>query len=211
MPNATLEKSKRRIKRKFDKTRALSWSAISSFEYDPEQWYRKYVLGQPDPETVEMRFGKEFAKSIEDGTCDKKYGMRLLPLLAKRKEYAFKVQFGDMQLIGFADAFDEVNKTRLDEVKTGKKPWDQARANGHGQIDMYLLMNYITHRIKPEDVKCSIVWVPTQEMGDFSIDFVRPIKPRQFPTKRTMQDILRFGARIKSTVKQMEKYAADHE
>lgn len=196
------------MKKMFDKTRPLSWSAISSFEYDPEQWYRKYVLNQKDDETKEMMFGKALATALEKGTCD-------IPDLVKKlphtKEHPFKVMFGKIPLIGFADDFDNKTFTSLNEVKTGKKPWTQKRVDEHGQFDMYLLMNYITNKVKPEDVDCMLHWLPTQENGDFSISFVNPITVYSFSTKRTMQDILNFGSKINTIYKEMEKYCQNHE
>ncbi len=196
--------------RTFDKTRPLSWSAISSFEYDKEQWYEKYVLGIKPEENKEMKFGKEFAKSIEDGTCDEKYNVDLLRRLAKKKEHQFQVMFAGIPLVGYADAFCTESFKVLDEIKTGKKPWDQKRADEHGQIDMYLLMNLITNKIRPEDVKCTIYWLPTQENGDFSISLVSPAVVYPFQTKRTTADVLKFGSYIKQVYKDMQLYAATH-
>lgn len=195
-------------KKTFDKSRPLSWSAISSFEYDPEQWYRKYVLNQKDDETKEMIFGKKLATALELGKCDIKDLVEKLP---HKKEHPFKVMFGKIPLIGFCDDFDDKNFTTLNEVKTGKKPWTQKRADEHGQIDMYLLMNFITNKIRPEDVKCAIHWLPTQENGDFSITFIEPVKVHTFHTKRTMAQILAFGARINRVYQEMETYCKLHD
>lgn len=192
---------------RFDKTRPVSWSSISSFKFDKEQWYDKYVRGIKQESNKEMDFGRAFAKSIEDGTC-KVPG--LLDALQKKKEHPFQVMFGKIPLIGYADAFDDVTFRVLDEVKTGKKPWDKKRADEHGQIDMYLLMNLITNKVRPEEVKTSIYWVPTQELGDFSIDFVQPIGFKKFETKRTTAQVLAFGAHIQEVYKEMELFAATH-
>ncbi len=195
------------MKKSFDKARPLSWSAISSFEYNPEQWYRKYVLNEKDPETKEMIFGKKLANELENGTCD-------IPELVKKtpykKEHPFKVMFGKIPLIGFCDDFDTTTFKVLNEVKTGKKDWDQKRADLHGQFDMYLLMNYITNKIPPEEVVCTLHWLPTQENGDFNISFIEPIKVQSFTTKRTMAQILAFGSRINRIYKEMEDYAQSH-
>ncbi len=194
-------------KKLFDKSRKLSWSAISSFEYDPEQWYRKYVLGEEQKETPEMRFGKKLADELENGKCTISELVKKLPY---KKEHEFSVMFGTINLVGFADDFDHRTFKVLNEVKTGKKAWDQKRVNGHRQFDMYLLMNYITNKIKPEEVKCSLHWIPTQDNGDFTISFVEPIQVHTFETKRTMHDILLFGQRIKNTFLAMEEYAKNH-
>lgn len=191
----------------FDKSRPLSWSAISSFEYDPREWYKKYVLKEEQTTSAEMEFGKKFAESIEYGTCAIP---GFLEILANKKEHKFEVMFGKIKLIGFADAFCDKTFRKLDEIKTGKKAWTQKRADTHGQIDMYLLMNYITNKIKPEDVECAIHWFPTKDNGDFSISLDHPHRYYTFRTKRTMQDILNFGAKINRIFKEMEEYALNH-
>lgn len=188
----------------FDKKRALSWSAISSFEYDKEEWYRKYVLGIKPEDNKEMAFGRKFAQSIESGKP-------LAPVLTlSAVEHPFQVSFNGIPLIGYADSFCDKTFKKLEEYKTGKKIWDQKRADEHRQIDMYLLMNLITNKIRPEDVECAITWIPTQENGDFSISFVEPIRVHRFVTKRTTAQVLKFGAYIKNIYKDMELYAATH-
>lgn len=197
---------KKASKPQFNKERALSWSAISSFKWNKEEWYEKYVLGKKQPETIEMKFGKEFAKLIEDGKCP----LPLLPIQSK-VEHKFEVMFGKIKLLGYVDSFCHLTKKKLEEYKTGKKAWDQKRADNHGQVDMYLLMNYITNKVKPEDVEVRIHWIPTQDNGDFSISFVKPVVIHSFKTKRTMADILKFGSRINNAYKEMEEYAKKHE
>lgn len=192
------------------KMRPFSWSQLSSYEYDPHQWYQNYFLDGERRTSAEMDFGKEFAQSIEDGTCDEKYGIDLLSRLQTKKEHPFNVVFNGIRLVGYADAFCDKTFTHLDEVKTGKKAWDQKRVDNHGQLDMYLLMNYITNKVSPDDVSVKLHWVPTQDNGDFSISFVKPTIVHTFETKRTMQDILKFGQRINSVRKQMEEYAKNH-
>ncbi len=190
----------------FDKKRPLSWSAISSFEYDPEQWHRKYVLGQPDPETKEMRFGKEVGERIASDPS-------FLPALSRRSifEYEMRCMFGKIPLIGFADSYEP--HTDLDEYKTGKKAWDQKLADTHGQFDMYLLELFLIDKVKPEDVRLRLHWMPTIETGDFRIMFRNPHEPEifTFETQRTMKDVLRFGQRITKTYKAMEEYAKNHD
>lgn len=185
------------------KKRPLSWSSISSFEWNKEDWYKKYILGEKDPETEEMRFGKKFAQSIEDGTCSVK---ELMDALQKKKEQKFEVVFNGIPMIGYADAFCDEHFKNIDEVKTGVKKWDQKRADQHGQVTLYALFNFITNKIKPEDTTFKLYWVPTQRNGDFSISFVEPIKVHVFKTKRTMSDIVQFGAYIKRIHKKMQEY-----
>lgn len=192
------------------RARDLSWSQISSFEYDPDQWYRRYFEKEEQFETEEMKFGKEIGEKLANDP-------EFLPEVPRHSkfEHGFRVMFDGIPLVGYADSFCSITKKKLLEYKTGVKAWDQKRADEHGQIDMYLLMHYITEKIKPEEVKCEIVWLPTErkEDGDFqvTIKLVEPIVPQAFKTKRTMADILRFGARIKQVYKEMELYAKYHE
>lgn len=188
------------------KARPFSWSQLSSFEYDPKQWYNRYFLGEETYETEEMKFGKIIGEKLaSDPTF-----LPDVPRLSKF-EHGFKVMFGQIPLVGYADSFCSITKKKLKEYKTGVKAWDQKRVDEHGQIDMYLLMHFITEKIKPEEVECELIWLPTKrsESGDFkvSIEFVEPCIPRIFKTKRTMANILKFGARISKTYKEMEAYA----
>lgn len=192
----------------FNKTRPLSWTAISSFQYNPEQWYKKYVLGEDLGTSREMKFGKIVGKKLE---TDLKY----LPQIPRhsKMEHPFKVMFGKIPMTGYADTFCDKTNRKLAEYKTGKKPWTQKRVDEHGQIDMYCLMNLITNKIRPEDVEITLAWMPTQDNGDFSISFVEPIEKniKIFRTKRTTTQILNFGAFINQIYKEMEKYAQEHE
>lgn len=193
----------------FDKSRPLSWSAISSFEYDKEQWYKKYILKEQQEITAPLTFGKNIADKIEAGTSEDEVPGLLIKLQTK-KEHPFKCFFNDIELVGYADAFDDVTFKILDEVKTGKKPWDKKRVDEHGQLTMYCLMNWIMNKVRPEDVKITLHWIPTQENADFTISPVLPVQIYSFSTKRTMNDILQFGMRIKKVRQEMELFCLTH-
>ena len=186
--------------------RPLSWSAISSFEYDPEQWYRRYVLKQEDPASKEMLFGKYYGEMF---ASDPNH----VPHLKRGQifEYELKAKLKNIPLIGFIDSYTP--HTELEEYKTGVKAWTQKRADEHGQIDMYLLMLYLMHGVKPEDVSCRVHWLPTKETGDFRIVFTDPHNPivHTFETKRTLSQVLKFGVRITKTVEAMRAYAENHD
>lgn len=194
----------------FDQKRPLSWSAISSFEWDPEQWYDKYVLNKQPPATQEMLFGSEIGRKI---ATDPKF----LPQIPRYPifEHEMRATLGGIPLLGYADGWDPSKsnltlKYDLGEYKTGKKVWDQARADAHGQIDMYLLLLYLTEKINPAEVLCKIHWLPTRDTGDFRIEFASPFRIHTFPTKRSMVQVLNFGTRIKATHKAMLKYCKQH-
>lgn len=183
--------------------RPLSWSSISSFEYSPEEWYRRYILGEKSIDTREMEFGKLIANSF---STDKP----LAPVkLYEIVEYPLTVVFNGIPLMGYVDTYDPKTHN-FREFKTGKKIWDQKRANEHGQLKMYALLLFIMHKVKPENYKIHLDWIPTQDNGDFSISFVEPIKVYTFEVKLTMKDIVIFGAYIKDTYKRMQEFAKSY-
>ena len=187
--------------------RPMSHSQFNTWEWSVETWYNKYIKNIHEPETAELRFGKAFAKSIEDGTCEVK---ELVTKLPGQKEYPFNVVFNGIKLVGYADDFCSKTFKQLNEVKTGRNAWTQKKVDNHDQLTMYCLMNYITNKIKPEDVSITLYWLPTKETGDFEIEFIKPIKVYPFKTKRTMSDILRYGQYIKATRQKMLEYAVNH-
>lgn len=184
------------MKYQIDKSRAISWSQISSWEYDREKWFSKYILNQKDDGSSALLFGKEIGDAYE-------YGPTF------QREYKIESKLGDIRLIGYIDAFDLKNK-KLIELKTGKK-WDKKKAESHGQIDLYCAMLYAMHKIRPEELDINIIWLATQEMPDFSTQFVNDMKPVIFPIKKTMLDVVNMLSRVKRVVEEMEKYIKKYE
>jgi len=183
------------------KDRPLSWSAISSFQFSKDQWYKKYILKQEQPESKEMAFGKKVADSFQ--TKNPLAPVILYPVV----EQKLSVVFNYIPLTGYIDTYEPATHN-FREFKTGKKAWDQKRANEHGQLAFYALCLYIIHKIPPKKYTIHLDWLPTQENGDFSISFVEPLRIQSFQVKLTMADILNFGTTINKTVKAMEEYVA---
>ncbi len=180
--------------KKFEE-RPMSHSSMESFKWNPQEWYDKYILGKPTVETPEMLFGKAFAKSVEERKP-------LAPVTIYTKtEEPLKVVFSGITLIGFMDTYEPLQA--FGDHKTGKKKWDQKRAQEHNQLRMYAFMLYITHKVPPEKLKIFLEWVPTQDNGDFTISFVKPIKVHHFDVKLTMNDITQFGMYLKEIRRQM--------
>ena len=179
--------------------RPLSWSSISSFEYNKEEWYEKYINGKRGKDTGPLVFGKNVGERLASEQT-------FLPEVPRLKEYEHEllVKIGRIQCIGFLDNFDLESKS-FAEFKTGKK-WTQDKANKHRQIDMYAAMIYLKYNIKPEDLKISLIWLPTEEQQDFRTDFVKDMKPVIFPIKKTTRDILAFMAEIQVIHRQMQEF-----
>lgn len=190
----------------YHKDRPLSWSAISSFEYSPEQWYTTYILGIRQ-ESKELTFGSYVDTKLQNDPTFLPQVERY-PIMQHGMRAALK---GVIPLIGYADGWCSTT-LRLKDDKTGKKPWDQKRTDETGQLTMYAFLLYLTARIKPEDLRLFISWLPTVEQGDFSIGFRDdPVVPQIFETRRTMEDILEFGMRIKITLAAMEEYVINRQ
>lgn len=188
----------------FLRNRPLSYSAISSFEWNPRQWYESYILGERQT-SPELTFGSYVDKRIQQ---DKKFlpDLPRYPLM----QFKMKAMFKDIPLVGIPDGLDiESPRKLLSDYKTGKKknPWNKKRADETGQLTFYLFLLWLTRKLKPEDFDCFIHWIPTQMNEDKTVSLVEPVEIKTFKTKRTMKQLLEFGSHIIETVKQMEKYA----
>lgn len=181
--------------------RPLSWSNVNSFEYDARQWYDNYILGirQTSPE---MTFGSMVDKRLQD---DPEYLPHVprYPLM----QHKMRANIGDLPLIGVPDGLDFENRI-LSDYKTGKKAWDQKRTNDTGQLKFYLLLIYLTEKIRPGEFKCLIHWLPTAYQSDFTIGFRNPNDPElfTFATSHTLPDILHFANYLKDTYALMQRY-----
>jgi len=147
-----------------------------------------------------MLFGSKIGKLLE---TDPTY----LPEVPRYDvmEKALNVSFNDINMIGYIDSY--CSKTHhFYEYKTSKRPWTQEKANTHGQLQMYALMLYSIYKVVPEDLKITLIAMQTEEQGDFTMDFKKPMKIDTFEVSLTMNDILHFGIYINKTIEDMEEY-----
>jgi len=186
------------------KSRPLSWSSISQFGYNKEIWYDRYIRGNKSRPTGPILFGKEIDEKFQ---TDKGFYPEITRL--KDFQHELRCKIGKIEMVGFLDNFDLENKS-FAELKTGKK-WDQERADTHGQLTLYAAMIYLIYGIKPNDLKISLIWMPTEEKQDFTTGFVKDMKPVIFPVKKNMRDILIMMASIENTYKEMLDFIANHE
>lgn len=178
----------------------MSWSAISSFEWDPEQWYNQYYLGIKT-DSKEMAFGRKIDERIETDPT-------FLPSVTRYKhmQHRMKTDFGGLPIVGVADTYCD-DSLALRDYKTGKKAWDQKRADETGQLTMYALLLHLTEGVHPEELDLYIDWMPTVETPDFRIQFRdQPMVVESFHTKRSMRDMLEFGQRINRRWEEMNQY-----
>ncbi len=183
--------------------RPLSYSQLSSFEYSPREWYKRYVLLQPDPPNAAMLFGSLVGDSIATDNS-------LVPTLTPPgvKEYELRASIGDIRLIGFADHYCPDTYV-LNENKTTDKPgkWNQKSVDAHGQMTMCALLLFLQDRVKPEDVTMYLNYIPVEVGGDFQYRLPTPPTYTAIPTRRTTADVLRYVGYVQETVKRMEAYA----
>lgn len=183
--------------------RPLSYSQIESFSGDygsPEKWWNTYILNIKQ-ESKELTFGSWVDKQIQNNP-------KFLPDLPRYEEmqYKMKVMLGKIPLVGIPDGLNLKDKKEMVDFKTGKALWSTQRANKTEQLTFYALLLYITLKIKPEDISMGIWWLPTEEKGDFTIEFIKDMRPKFFKTKRTMLDIVNYMEKIQNTVKDIEAY-----
>lgn len=188
------------------KTRPLSHSQLSTFEYNPEEWYRRYILGEKQEPNPAMLFGSKVGDSI--GTPES-----MVPDLNPPgvKEYELRANIGDIFLIGFADHYCPDTKT-LHENKTSdnKEKWNQKTVDSHSQLTMYALLLFLQDKVAPKDVSITLNYIPTRAVG---FDFELPDPPEfyQYHTKRTNLQVVEYVNYIKTTVDKMNEYIDTYE
>lgn len=190
------------MKLNFNK-RPLSYSCLNSFEYNKETWYRTYILNQRQ-QSREMDFGKMIDERFQND-------LSFIPEIPRYPllQHEMKATFDSIPLIGKPDNL-YLDKFLLRDLKTGKWDWTTEKADNTKQFDMYLLLIYLVYKIKPDKFTCFIDWLPTRDSGNFEISFIEPVKVQSFKTKRTMGDILRYGAYIKNTIKLMQEFVDNY-
>ena len=185
------------------KTRPLSWSQLSTFAYNKDDWYKRYVLNEADPPNAAMLYGSVVGDSI--GT-EKSMVPTLVP--AGVKEYELRGNIDKIHMVGFADHYCP-NTLVLNENKTTDKPnkWNQKSVDQHGQLTMYALLLFLQDRVKPETVTMYLNYIPVEVGNDFIYRLPDPPTYTAIPTKRTTLDILNFITYVQKTVVEMEAFA----
>ena len=190
------------MKERFKK-RPLSHSQLSSFEYSPEQWYNSYILGSKFTPTPAMLFGNVIGDAIGTDTSP-------IPELAPPgiKEYRLTAEVEGIPLVGYADHYCPETRV-LHENKTSetKGRWTQGKSDKHTQIDMYLLMLYLSEGVPPESVTAYLNFIQTRPTG-LGYRLHKEPKWKQFPlATKTMADLDKYQEYLLATVEAMHDYA----
>ena len=184
--------------------RPLSWSAISSFRYDKEQWHRKYVQGIKDPPNDLMTFGNVVGTKL---ATDPTFLPDVPRLSVFEKE--LKGRVGNIPILGFLDSFSfDKDTIEILEYKTSSNAnrWTKKSAQNHGQLLFYLALCWLNYQKAPEDIKCRLVYIPVEMTIEDGM-IVSSEAIQIFHVQHTAIEVLHFLKYIKETYAEMLVFA----
>ena len=183
------------------KKRKVSWSQIASWEYDKEQWFSKYVLGEAQDSNAQMEFGKVIGERLASDPS-------FLPEVLRYKvfEKEFNAKLSDFIITGYLDSYCPYTHNFY-EYKSSSNPnkWNQRSVKLHGQLLFYCGLIFLNHKIIPK--KISLFYIPVRMNGEFKMELNKGSKIQSFPVEYTTIEVLKFLNYIKKTRKEMLKYA----
>jgi hypothetical protein len=189
-------------------SKPLSWSAISSWEWNQEEWATKYLDGLFTPPTPKMSFGNVVGDRLAK---DPEY----LPEVPRYSVFEHKMyaDIGDIKLVGLLDSFDPETKNFYEyKTSSNENKWDQDEANKHGQILLYLFLIYVNYRVPPEKIKIKLVYIPVEENFDGFMEVSKGGKIQSFDVNHTLEEALVFIAKkVKPIWEEMKEYARVYE
>ena len=186
------------------KKRKVSWSQIASWEYDKEQWFSKYVLGIGQESNAQMEFGRVIGEKL---ASDPSFLPEVLRYEVFEKE--FNTRLSNFVITGYLDSYCP-NTHNFYEYKTSSNPnkWNQKSVNNHGQLLFYKALIYLCEKVRPEDIKCKLFYIPVNQSGSFEMEITKNSKIQSFDLNNTTtMEVLKFLNYIKRTRKEMESYA----
>ncbi len=135
----------------------LSYSAMTLWETSPHKFKKDYFEGGPRLDSKYLRFGKSFAKSVEDGTY--KDAFPELPVHSE-VEFEIRIDINGVPILSFIDSYCPEKNVIL-EYKTGKHPWTPAKVQKHSQLIFYATALYELTGKMPEYAE--LVWLETKD------------------------------------------------
>jgi len=176
----------------------LSWTQLDTLERSEKKYIDIYIEDGPRFSNAAMGFGKRMDDVIEN---DETTGDPVLDLVSlavptySDQQHEILTELNGVPLFGKLDDFKVETKDAFRERKTGIQLWTQKKVDIFGQITFYYSMIYAEYGIKPEDVGCELVYIPTKRDESGDIEPVGDV--RIFKTERTMIDILEMSNRQK--------------
>jgi hypothetical protein len=147
-----------------------------------------------------LTFGSLIGKGLEcrneKATCRSIEVARELIPVPDVPEKKIITDFHGIPMLGYLDGFIK-SPIIIEEYKTSKNPWTQARVDNALQITIYVILVSTELKIKPEDIKIRLHWLESIEGLDGQLMLTGRCKV--FETKRTTLDILKVYPLIKRT------------
>ena len=187
----------------------LSWSALSTWEFSKEEYRKKYILGEWEPPTKYMTFGKNVAEMLEKRICPEDVKLHHVfnfipdyPIREHKFNADCKIGKENIRLYCIFDGYDKVNH-KIYEVKTGKL-WNPRKVRQHGQISFYSYAYWLKYKKIPE---FDLVWIGTQEDEEGNVEATGNIEV--FPATRKMPELLAMHTRIERCWISIKKMYSD--
>jgi hypothetical protein len=176
----------------------LSWTQYSLFNRSPELYKRIYIYGEAGYCSKAMELGKKLAERMENEEEVEDKDIEQVAMFMPKspaREYEIRIDFHGIPLFGKLDGFNpRAKKKIIREDKTGQK-WNQKMVDKTEQLTFYAMMVLAKYGKLPD--KIYLDWAKTRRNEDGELELTGEIKT--FETKRTMNDILIFYAKIKRT------------
>lgn len=169
----------------------LSWSQLNLWLSNKERYRKEYFENTEKLDTKYLRFGKGFAKLMEDIVKDpsllkskmwvmENLGMDLtspehVDFVNNLKwydtpEFEIRCEVLGVPILSFIDSYNSIDNLFY-EFKTGKNPWDQSKVQKHDQLVFYAMALKHSKGKTPES--CELHWIQTKEGTRESVDFWR--------------------------------------
>ena len=185
----------------------ISYSQIRTFRKSPQEYYKRYVLGQDMYESKWLKYGKRFSEAVEDGGSDDEIidAMVKEVTVYEGTEVEAKAETDkiDLPLFGYKDTAKD---GAFREYKTGTKEWTQERVNNHEQLLMYALIDYLNTGEVPT---VHLDWLPVEEHGDGSVSFTGELYT--FERDISEEEVLAYIDEVKDVINAIRAYEPDDE
>lgn len=183
----------------------ISWSRIRTFKQSPNEYYRRYVLGEEIYETKYLKYGKEFANAVENGGSDDEIIDEMVQQVTTYDdvEKKMRAEIDDesynipVPLFGYIDTYKD---GAFREYKTGKSEWTQYKVDNHGQLLMYATLTWLNTGVVPD---IHLDWLPTTEQNG-NLRFTGEIYT--YERNITEDEIKDFLVDIENVIGEMEEY-----
>jgi hypothetical protein len=120
-----------------------TYSQIASFVRDPEEFYRRYCMGEPFEANPYTDFGNKVDKALTEGAyegfrpCEQEM-LRTVPRLEEFQR-KIKLQYDEFYIANTIDTMTSDGSYLIDYKTGGKDKWTQYREDTYNQLDIYSL------------------------------------------------------------------------